>query len=715
MRSRGYSLLAAAAALVLVPPAMAGMITIQPSSQDAYVQKDKPNRIAGAGPTHRRISVEASPANKVRRGLVQFDLSAIPTGSTVNSAVLGLFEGNNPNSPVTHGVHRTLTPWLQSAVKWTNQPTAAVSPTATALVPADTLREFRDFTVTADVQNFVNLCTDNHGWLVKDQNEGGNQEVNYVAKEEDDPQEVPGRPRLVVDFTPPTCVTDADCADANFCTTNEHCIAGLCVVDPVICNDNNPCTDDICDCAQGCIFSPICNDGFSCTLDTCDPQTLACTNTPIAGACNTACSTGTCVADPDNGNIDPDTGCQVSTINPQGTPCNDGDLCTQNDQCDNAGHCASGTQVTCTALGQCYVAGTCTPQTGMCSNPPKGSGTACSDGSLCTQTDACDGGGTCVGANPVVCTAQGQCYDVGTCDPQTGTCSNPPKGSGTGCNDGSLCTQTDACDGGGTCVGSNDVICTALDDCHLTGTCNPGTGLCSNPPAGDGTTCDDGNVCTLGDTCTGGVCGGDPMTCGDGIVQTACGEECDASGDPTCTPQCQLVCGPTPEPGCRAPALAGKAFVKLNDKPDDKRDKLLWKWVKGSATTEGDFGDPLTATYYILCVWDESADPQPRLLAVVPPDRLCGKKPCWKRARKSLKYRNKALDPDGVQTVVLKFGPDQKAKILVKGKGPMLAMPPLPLTPKVTVQLHNDAGVCWEAQYSTPKKNETQQFKGRAD
>src|SRR5216684_665797 len=40
------------------------------------------------------------------------------------------------------------------------------------------------------------------------------------------------------------------------------------------------------------------------------------------------------------------------------------------------------------------------------------------------------------------------------------------------------------------------VTCTASDQCHVAGTCDPATGMCSNPPKANGTACNDGNACT---------------------------------------------------------------------------------------------------------------------------------------------------------------------------------------------------------------------------
>jgi hypothetical protein len=885
---RGTQVLAATLSLlVLNAPAYAATVTIQPSNQDASILQDSPNRPKGSGTNNTRFHVRTSTVNpRVRRGLVQFDLSAIPQFAIINSAVVSLYQDSSPTGAAhTNNVFRINDPWLQSTVKWNTQPTIQGAATASNATVGP-VRQFYSWTVTPDVQIWINAPTSNHGWMVKDAAENGTNEIiAYVSAEEFANPDLFKRPKLVVDFTAPPCSTNADCAENpnNPCTTNERCQAGHCAVDPVVCDDNNACTDNICDPQQGCLF-PVgeCNDGFDCTIDSCDPQG-GCVNTPVNSACTAeGCKVATCVADPDNPNVDPATGCVTTSVNPDNTPCtadanqctsdvctsgqcthpssplntpcaadgnpctddvcdgsgvcgvnnsapcSDGNACTVGDQC-SGGSCGSGTPVVCTPLGQCYNAGTCDTQTGQCSNPPKnpgagcddgtactapdqcdGAGTcvggnpvvctpldqchnagtcdaqsglcsnppkpdnsACNDGNACTQTDVCTGGtctggnsivctpldqchnagtcdtqtgfcsnppkpdnsacndsnactqtdvctgGTCVGSNDVVCTAQGQCFDVGTCDTQTGMCSNPPKPNTSGCNDSDACTQTDTCDGAGTCVGGNPVVCTPLDQCHLAGTCDTQTGLCDDPVKNNGDPCDDGNSCTASDQCMGGTCIGDSGSCGNGMVE--CGEQCDdaaQNGNGSCTAQCQLVCPPTPQANCRKPLIAKKAKVVLKNKTPDKKDALNWKWVKGAATTLGDFGAPLTTTGYAICVYDASANSQPRLFSFAPPGGTCLGKPCWKTIKNGYKYKDsKLLDPDGIGGITLKAGAASYAKALVKGKGANLGMPSLPLTTPVIVQLkkNDDPGICWDAQFSTTDKNQSDQFKAAAD
>jgi len=215
---------------------------------------------------------------------------------------------------------------------------------------------------------------------------------------------------------------------------------------------------------------------------------------------------------------DPDPGPCASQ--PDGTACDDGAACTQNDQCQ-AGTCV-GAPVVCAALDGCHAAGVCDPATGACSNPEQPDGTLCNDQDLCTQEDTCVAG-ACVGASPVVCAALDGCHAAGVCDPATGTCSNPEQPDGTLCDDQNLCTQEDTCVAGA-CVGANPVVCPASPFCAVQGACEPTTGTCS--AATECSACGNGQLeqgeeCDPGDSIPDDGCSATCKyeLCGDGLVQ----------------------------------------------------------------------------------------------------------------------------------------------------------------------------------------------------
>ncbi len=354
--------------------------------------------------------------------------------------------------------------------------------------------------------------------------------------------------------------TTATCDDGSACTSGDVCAEAKCQGATIACSDDNPCTDDACDAKSGCVHlanAATCTDGDACTSDD------ACADSQCAGvtiSCDDGkiCTTDLC---------DKSTGCGHTD---NALACNDGSLCTQTDAC-SGGKCVGTNPVTCTASDGCHVAGTCDGSTGVCSNPAASNGAACDDnnpcttsdgcqsgactggatvtcpakacqtascnvktgacdyapivdgmtcddGNLCTQTDTCKTG-ACSGANPVVCSALDQCHDAGTCDSATGKCGNPNKADATTCNDGNACTQTDTCVNGA-CTGSNSIVCSASDQCHNAGTCDAGTGGCSNPNKTDATPCTDGMVCTVSDACKSGSCTG-TVSCDDGNACTA--------------------------------------------------------------------------------------------------------------------------------------------------------------------------------------------------
>jgi streptogramin lyase len=295
------------------------------------------------------------------------------------------------------------------------------------------------------------------------------------------------------------------CSDSNACTRTDTCQAGVCLgANPVTCTASDQChVAGVCAPATGICSNPprpngtACNDSNACTgTDTCQAGACVGANPVVCAAAGPCRAPGTC---------SPATGVCSNPPGPDGTPCSDGNACTQADACVS-GACMGGAPVVCTASGQCRGVGTCSPATGVCSDPPGPDGTPCTDGNACTQADACVSG-ACASGAPVTCTASGQCRGVGTCDPASGTCSDPPGPDGASCSDGNACTQVDSC-AAGACVGASPVTCTASDQCHAAGVCSPATGTCSNPPSPDGTSCDDGDVCSHTDACLAGTCTG---------------------------------------------------------------------------------------------------------------------------------------------------------------------------------------------------------------
>jgi hypothetical protein len=192
------------------------------------------------------------------------------------------------------------------------------------------------------------------------------------------------------------------------------------------------------------------------------------------------------------------------------------------------------------------------------------------------------------------------------------------------------------------------------------------------------------------------------------------------NGTPAPTPTATagpVSCGPVPSIACRPPAVSGKARLQLRNTSPDTKDRLQWKWLKGTATAKADFGNPTATTGYALCVYDGNSN----LIAnaTMPAGGSCNAaspRPCWRENARGYRYVDKDLTPSGIQQLVLKAGPDGKAQIGLKGKGVLLPDPALPISDlPVTVQLVSSAGQCWTATYHTTFRNDGQQFKAKAD
>jgi MYXO-CTERM domain-containing protein len=267
------------------------------------------------------------------------------------------------------------------------------------------------------------------------------------------------------------------------------------------CNDKNDCTDDSCDAQRGCRNvnnTALCNDLNRCTLvDRCSDGECRGTGERTCED-NEPCTDDVCL---------PATGC-AHRPKAENSSCDDRNGCTVEDKC-TAGVCG-GVGASCADQNPCTRTN-CTPN-GGCSNDNEQDGTACVF-NRCYQNSACQAG-TCTAGEPIDCEDNNPCTED-RCDAEAG-CVHVALDDGD-CSDGDVCTTGDSCKEGA-CVGSA-VECTAIDDCHVAGECDPRTGQCNDPRADDDISCEDGTgtcqagKCVTTDAGVGGAGGGgEPST-----------------------------------------------------------------------------------------------------------------------------------------------------------------------------------------------------------
>jgi hypothetical protein len=277
-------------------------------------------------------------------------------------------------------------------------------------------------------------------------------------------------------------------------------------------------------------------DGDPCTSDYCD-DVQGCIHPVRPGCAPSGCDGGA----PD-GNV---TGAEQ---------CDDGNF-NNSDCCKSDCTFACDDFKSCTT-DSCVISG----GVGVCSHTNLPANTACaSDGNPCTN-DVCKANGVCDHKNladGTTCQAGGSdgdnctddicintacthpaknCADTDPCtddicNPSDGTCSNPPKGDGASCN-------TDACHTAGTCTGGTcspgSVITCPHDSNPCTSDlCEASLG-CINDPKHDNAPCDPDNGGDDGNGCTTDVC-----------HHTRCDHNCNVNA--TCD-QCGHLCSNTPTP-----------------------------------------------------------------------------------------------------------------------------------------------------------------------
>jgi len=298
------------------------------------------------------------------------------------------------------------------------------------------------------------------------------------------------------------------CSDGDACTEKDACTGGKCAGSPVKCDDGNPCTVEKCTALNGCVTDladgapcddkEACTTGDSCQAGKCAPGAYTCA-CKLDADCDDkeACTVDKCVS-----------GKCVNGAVPDGNPCDDGNACSEKDSC-KSGSCAAGTPKVCDDKNLC-TADSCDAKTGCKATPTNGA--PCDDDSKCTSGDACQDG-KCAGGAKVVCDDKNVCTDD-SCDPAKG-CANVANAGA--CDDSNVCTEGDKCKDG-SCAFDKVKACDDNNPC-TDDTCDPKAGGCLAMNNSD--PCDDGSLCTEKDACQNGKCApGTPLKCDDGNLCT---------------------------------------------------------------------------------------------------------------------------------------------------------------------------------------------------
>ena len=169
---------------VVTPTNQAPTTMCLASSQDAWIVQDKPQQNHGAD-----LDLRVKPdASLERRTLIGFNLSSIPTSSTILSSTLRLYETTTVAGQ-TITLYRLTNSWVESQVKWGLRSTGVswstaggdYQNTALATFAPNLANQYRDINVTAVTQGWLNGTLSNYGFLLR--SSGSNGEVIFGSKE----------------------------------------------------------------------------------------------------------------------------------------------------------------------------------------------------------------------------------------------------------------------------------------------------------------------------------------------------------------------------------------------------------------------------------------------------------------------------------------------------------------------------------------------------
>ncbi len=195
---------------------------------DGSVRSDQTNTNSGSS-SGWSVAVTAGPV--YRQSYAAFDLSSIPSGSTVNSAVLSAWVNLRQGSPAPL-VHAVSATWAENTLTWANKPAFGSAFPGTWPTASSGLVSFS--IPAATVQGWVTTPSSNYGLAVETDASAPVASEAMSSSEDNSFGGIGHHPRLTVCFTPPAncdngiqdgSETGIDCGGS--CRACATCVDGI--------------------------------------------------------------------------------------------------------------------------------------------------------------------------------------------------------------------------------------------------------------------------------------------------------------------------------------------------------------------------------------------------------------------------------------------------------------------------------------------------------
>ena len=187
------------------------VVTLRPGSEDAKVGEVyslQPNTI-WVNDLLKAMTWTFQGDPGTLRGLLQFDLSSVPAGSTIDSAFLSLYSPNAPTTEFHSGdnaayLRRITSGWDKATITWNNQPLATNIHQVTLPRSSADFQDYPHIDVTNLIRDMVNDPVNSFGFMFMQQDESPLHRMSFASSTYVDSTK---HPELIIYYTPPTCHT----------------------------------------------------------------------------------------------------------------------------------------------------------------------------------------------------------------------------------------------------------------------------------------------------------------------------------------------------------------------------------------------------------------------------------------------------------------------------------------------------------------------------